>query len=206
MILLLLALLYPVLVFFGLKVLEPKWIALFLMAFFLLRMLLQKKRSNLSLPQPPYALALLLLIPLFLSLEVFSNRGFWFLFIPTFVNLNLLLTFAATLVKGPTMVEWFARLQVKYLSPEELLYCRRVTWVWCSFFVLNAALSLSTIFLHNMKLWTLYNGLLSYVLMGMLFAVEYVYRHYRFRRYLGAPLDFILKRFFPPPEALPCKD
>ena len=204
MILFLLALVYPLLVFFGLKVLEPKWIALCLISIFVLRTFVEKKRARFALPRPPVALAFLFLIPFFLGLAFFFNRGFWFLFVPILISLNLLLTFGASLTKGIPLVEWFARLQVQDLSPQEMIYCRKVTWVWCGFFVLNAALSLTTIYLHDMKWWTLYNGFLSYVLMGMLFATEYVYRHYRFRRYIGAPFDFLLKKIFPPPKVLSC--
>ena len=35
------------------------------------------------------------------------------------------------------MIERFARMQVDDLSEEEVLYCRRVTMVWCALFLLN---------------------------------------------------------------------
>ena len=34
--------------------------------------------------------------------------------------------------------------------------------------------------------------------MGLLFATEFVYRHWRFRRYVGLPTDPLLRRLFPP--------
>ena len=55
----------------------------------------------------------------------------------------------------------------------------------------------------SLEVWTLYTGLVSYLLIGTLFAIEFVYRHWRFRRYLGAPTDALLRRIFPPRPLVP---
>jgi hypothetical protein len=34
--------------------------------------------------------------------------------------------------------------------------------------------------------------------MGTLFAIEFLYRTWRFRRYVGGPLNPLLERLFPP--------
>jgi uncharacterized membrane protein len=54
-------------------------------------------------------------------------------------------------------------------------------------------------FYASLEAWTLYNGVVAYVLMGLLFSLEFLYRHWRFRRYVGTPFDSILRRIFPPP-------
>jgi hypothetical protein len=36
--------------------------------------------------------------------------------------------------------------------------------------------------------------------MGLLFAIEMFYRHWRFRRYVGLPTDVLFKKLFPPRE------
>ena len=46
--------------------------------------------------------------------------------------------------------------------------------------------------------WALYTGLIAYLLVGALFSAEFVYRQWRFRRYLGAPTDALFRRIFPP--------
>jgi uncharacterized membrane protein len=48
--------------------------------------------------------------------------------------------------------------------------------------------------------WTVYTGLVAYVLMGLVFAVEYVYRAWRFCEYRNALTDVVLRRLFPPRE------
>ncbi|MBO4320623.1 MAG: hypothetical protein J5857_09175 [Treponema sp.] len=64
-------------------------------------------------------------------------------------------------------------------------YCRNITIIWCLFFILNGTLSTLTAFSQNIfkiteeqadKIWTIYNGAISYILMGLLFAVEYLVR------------------------------
>ena len=74
------------------------------------------------------------------------------------------------------MIERLARLQHPDLPPEGVIYTRRVTQVWCAFFIINGAMALSTALWASLEIWSLYNGLIAYVLMGGLFAAEYLVR------------------------------
>ena len=62
------------------------------------------------------------------------------------------------------------------LAPAAVAYTRRVTQVWCGFFVFNGAVSLGTALWGSPAAWALYNGLLAYVLMGVLFGGEWLLR------------------------------
>jgi uncharacterized membrane protein len=64
-------------------------------------------------------------------------------------------------------------------------YTRRVTQVWCGFFVVNGLLALGTALWASEALWSLYTGVIAYVLMGVLFGVEYLVR-LRFKRMQNA--------------------
>jgi 3-hydroxymyristoyl/3-hydroxydecanoyl-(acyl carrier protein) dehydratase len=55
-----------------------------------------------------------------------------------------------------------------------------VTLVWTVFFLLNGLLALALALGGDLKAWTLYNGFLAYILMGALFAGEFLYRRHRF--------------------------
>lgn len=106
---------------------------------------------------------------------VFKQHG-WLKFYPVVVNVCMLCVFAFSLKQPQSIIERLARLQEPELPPSGVAYTRKVTMV-CAFFVLNAAFALYTCFLP-VKIWTLYNGLISYLLAGSLFAGEWIVRQF----------------------------
>ena len=46
-------------------------------------------------------------------------------------------------------------------------------------------------------MWTLYTGLVSYLLVGLLYSVEFVVRSWRFGRYGGTLVEPLFRRIFP---------
>jgi uncharacterized membrane protein len=116
------------------------------------------------------------LCPLFLLVIALVNKASWLLAYPAFVSLVFFTVFAASLVYPPTVVERLARLEDPHLPPKGISYTRKVTQVWCVFFLANAAISLVTIWYGDPWLWSLYNGGIFYVLMGLLMAAEMVIR------------------------------
>ncbi|NML29409.1 COG4648 family protein [Paraburkholderia antibiotica] len=99
-------------------------------------------------------------------------------FYPALVNLGLLIAFGATLRHGPSMIEKFARLGKPDLPAAAVRYTRRVTQVWCGFFVLNGAFSVYTALCWSRANWSLYNGVIAYGLIGALLAGEYAWRRF----------------------------
>lgn len=95
---------------------------------------------------------------------------------PALVNLGLLVAFAATLIRGPSMIERFARLSRPNPEPHIVRYTRTVTRIWCSFFAANAAFSAYTANHWSHNAWSIYNGLVAYLLSGALLAGEYLWR------------------------------
>lgn len=94
---------------------------------------------------------------------------------PVFVNAALFTVFAASL-RGTPMVETFARLRHKNLPAHAVVYCRRVTVVWCVFFIVNGLVALDSALFRSDAWWALYNGAVSYVLIAVLFAAEFAVR------------------------------
>lgn len=92
---------------------------------------------------------------------------------PVIVNAVMLLIFAWSLYAPPTIVERLARLQDPDLPAAGVLYTRQVTKVWCVFFIINGGLALITALWCSLTVWSWYNGLIAYLLMGMLMAGEY---------------------------------
>jgi uncharacterized membrane protein len=79
------------------------------------------------------------------------------------------------------MIERLARIREPELPAPAIYYTRRVTQVWCLFFALNGVIALITTLWASAAVWTIYNGLVAYLLMGLLFAVEYSVR-WRFKQ------------------------
>ena len=104
--------------------------------------------------------------------------GDWFplRFYPVLVSSVLLAVFGLSLLRGPTAIESIARLQTPELPPEAVAYTRRVTQVWCGFFTVNGAIALATALWASHEVWVLYNGLISYLLIGLLFGIEWLVR------------------------------
>ena len=121
--------------------------------------------------------------------------------VPAMINGGMLIAFASTLRTTP-MIERFARLQVPDLNAAQQNHCRQFTWLWCLFFIGNGAIALVTSF-GSREVWALYNGLLSYLLIAVMFVVEFVVRRHRFREFSDAFHDRILRRLLPAGERWP---
>ena len=102
-------------------------------------------------------------------------------FYPVFMNIILLVSFGSTLFVSPNMIFRFASLHdksVKGSLGERRIeaYCRKVTLIWCVFFIFNASAAGLTILSGSDVIWSVYNGGISYILVGLLFAAEFLVR------------------------------
>lgn len=179
-------LLYPLAVYWGLTHTGQTPLLLGLLLIFSLRLLpgLFKGRVRLGpLPEWLWLGRLLACIGLGLTLlsALFSARH-WLLYYPLAVSLALLCLFGWSLTRPMSLVERLARLQDPALPAAAIGYTRRVTQVWCGFFVINGALAAFTIWHGDLALWSLYNGLISYALMGGLMGAEYLVRRRLLKR------------------------
>jgi len=102
---------------------------------------------------------------------------------PVVVNVVMLTLFGGSLLSRMPLIERLARWREGELSPAAVSYTRRVTQVWCGFFIINGTVAVWTCLHGNLHLWTLWNGMLSYLFMGLLFAVEWVVRQRVKRRH-----------------------
>lgn len=163
---------YPFLVWFSLDYFQPRFVALALAGLFLLRFLAQ----GASLSAGPQGAWLAPACAVFLVAVALVNETSWLLAYPVFVSLVFFAVFSFSLAYPPTVVERLARLDDPELPPKGVAYTRKVTQVWSAFFLGNAGLSLATIWYGDQWLWSLYNGCVFYVLMGILMAVEMAVR------------------------------
>ena len=99
-------------------------------------------------------------------------------FYPVFMNGAMLAAFAASLLKGPSMIERLARIAEPDLPEAGVRYTRQVTIVWCFFLLLNGLVALWTALYASLAVWTAYNGFVAYLLMGALFGGELLVRKF----------------------------
>ena len=191
----LVAVAYPLLVFAGLRWLEPRTLAVGLALLFVARSL--PRALSLSADALRKLLAPAVGVGAVLATTLVSNDPRFLMFVPAGVSAALLVAFSRSLVRGPPWIETFARMQHPDLDEAEVRHCRRVTWIWCGFFALNAAVSFGLALAGWVGWWTLYTGGIAYAGMGVLFVGEFVYRAWRFRRYQGSALEPVLRRLFP---------
>lgn len=95
---------------------------------------------------------------------------------PLLVNMSFLAFFGSSLFSSQTVVEKLARLTQPDLPQQAVAYTRKVTQIWCVFFVINGAISAYTAIYSSHQMWLLYNGLIAYVAIGTLIAVEWLVR------------------------------
>jgi uncharacterized membrane protein len=186
-----LALLYPAIVYHALTRMGARELAFVLLpilvAVAIARIPRDRRARSLQALVTPAAMAVLIALTALLD-----DRRF-LLAMPVLINAILLAGFAGSLLGEMPLVERFARMQVDDLTREEIEYCRHVTITWCVFFVCNGGVAGLLALLAPLSWWALYTGLLSYVLIGLLGATEYVIRKYRFGRYGTTPLDRVLR-------------
>nr|WP_225937009.1 hypothetical protein [Myxococcus sp. RHSTA-1-4] len=163
----LLSLAYPLLVYYGLGRFEPRWMALPLAGMAVVRAVATRERVWLAAAAGALVLA---------AASMLGNHALPLKLYPVLVNTMLLTVFATSLAWPPSVIERLARLREPELPPSGVAYTRRVTQVWCGFFVFNGGMALATALWASDATWALYNGLLSYGLMGLLFAGEWVVR------------------------------
>lgn len=109
----------------------------------------------------------------FISLMMFDDAKFLY---PVMVNLLFCFIFLYSL-KGEAIITKFARLKDKNLPNKAVIYTRNLTKIWICFFMINAIVTLIFGFIDE-RLWLIYCGFVSYVLVFLLFVVEILYRKF----------------------------
>lgn len=156
---------YPLLVYFGIGHFEPRWLAFLLCALALLRAWVAREPFWLA------AGAVLLA-----GISMTGNALFPLKLYPVLVNAVLCAVFMASLFSPVSAIERIAKLREPDLPPGAVAYTRRVTQIWCGFFVFNGSMAFATAWWGSDAEWALYNGLIAYLLIGALFSIEYLVR------------------------------
>jgi uncharacterized membrane protein len=147
-----------------------------------------QRRAALQLPAVALVFALLGFV---------LHEGVFLMILPSATQAAFGLTFWRSLGKPVPLIEHFARMVKPELSDGEVAHCRQWTKIWAVYLWVLATIGLVLAAVASLKVWTAYVGVVSYVLVGLLFAVEYIQRKLRFRDYGRNPLDWVLRKLFP---------
>ncbi|MGX9416881.1 hypothetical protein ACXJY6_03240 [Vibrio sp. RC27] len=96
------------------------------------------------------------------------------LYYPVGINISLLITFFLSLFYGQPIITKVAQITTT-LDEAGLIYTRNLTKLWVVFFAVNGCIALITTQL-SFEIWALYNGGISYVLIGSFISGEWIYR------------------------------
>jgi uncharacterized membrane protein len=173
------SILYPIIAAVAVRFVGPGWVLLALILLLALR-----GRLGFSRKVPGGLTWGLLLVAAALALVALYDRELSVRLYPAFMNAAMLLAFAQTLWRPPSMIERFARLVEPELPESGVRYTRSVTWIWVGFFAVNGAIAAWTALYASWTVWTLYNGAVAYIAIGMLFLCEMLVRPF-FRRAKG---------------------
>lgn len=165
--LLLAGLAYPFAVYFGIGHLSPRVFAALLGALWFARLLSSGRSAS------RWTAGVALLFCLLLALLDNAVLLRWY---PVLINAAMLVLFAGSLLSGMPVIERLARLQEPGLPTAGVHYTRQVTKVWVGFFIVNGTIAAALTLWAPLAWWTLYNGLIAYLLMGLLFAGEWLIR------------------------------
>jgi uncharacterized membrane protein len=177
LILVLVSLAYPFLVYFGLTRFSPWIVGVFLLAFLTVRLLLKRSKTGVGPSGKIFVFVILAIALLMLVDQILAVKAY-----PVLVSLSMAAIFGYSLFYPPTIIEKIARLREPDLDQTGVDYTRKVTIAWTLFFIGNAAVSIWTALYGSIETWTIYNGFVSYVLIGLMFAVELTVRHFVRRR------------------------
>lgn len=100
---------------------------------------------------------------------------------PIIINLVMFSIFFSSLFKEEPIIYRFATMTQPIIRKSIIRnkvkkYCRKVTILWCCFFIFNGTMSIILSIFASKKTWAIYTGLISYILMGVLFAGEFIVR------------------------------
>ena len=166
---------YPFVIYAGIKLELIKYVLPAIAAVFLLRLVLSRKQHS-QFKVLTYC-SLITAAILCVGSVIFNNLKL-VLFYPVFVNALFFVIFFFSLYSGDAVITRFAKLTQKdgEFPDFAISYTRKVTVVWSVFFIVNGLIALYTAISNDIEVWTLYNGLISYILIGCLMAIEFVIR------------------------------
>jgi uncharacterized membrane protein len=101
---------------------------------------------------------------------------------PAVLSFIIASVFGNSLRQPPSLIERLARFKDPDLTLAGQTYCRKLTWIWTAWLLINAAIAAGLALWASLALWTLWTGVISYLFFGGLFFGEMILRTWLQRR------------------------
>lgn len=168
---------YPILVYLGVDRLSPTFFACVIAGLSIARMVVTREYRAMS------QWLLLMTILGFAAYLHLSSSVTGLLFYPVLMSFLFAGLFISSIFSEQSIIERFARLAGKTITPTAKLYTRRLTGVWGVLLVINGIAAALLALYASMDVWTFYCGFLSYAIFVLVFIAEFFYRKHFIRKY-----------------------
>lgn len=114
---------------------------------------------------------------------------------PVLINSSLFILFGRSLLPGQTpLITQMSNSEYGETRPELAVFTRRLTIIWCGFFVIMLLESILLAKYATLEVWSLFTNILNYLFILVLFIGGYLYQIVRFNQYEHtSPLQLILR-------------
>ena len=104
------------------------------------------------------------------------------LYYPVLVNSILFVVFAGSLTTKESLLLRVVRARGSLINKRTPGYLSRLTAIWAGFFVINGMIAIWTTS-ASLEIWTIYNGMISYLFIAIIALCEWVYRRHYMKRH-----------------------
>jgi uncharacterized membrane protein len=100
------------------------------------------------------------------------------LFYPVVASISIACVFFVSLKDKQPLLEKIAERMGEVINKHAQHYLYWLTFIWGILLVINGVIAAYTTFYLTLKQWALYNGFISYILLGSFFMIELIFRHF----------------------------
>lgn len=168
---------YPVIVYFGVQRVSPAFFALLLLAIAVIKFAVAQDKKDF------YQLSVLVVAIVFSLLLAVTDNELLLRIYPVIMSTAVALVFARSLREPENILLRMARMAGKTITPEAQFYTRRLTLLWVALLLTNGVVALYFALFGTLAQWAFYCGFLSYVLIGLFFILELIYRRFYIARH-----------------------